>query len=428
MSKFDSIFEKAQQLRQENLKKVKEEEKKEAEKLIQRKIESVEGLNIYKTNNKSKKLLKLIEKYGFIVKDYEQINLEEDDCNYYDYPIETYSCQFGPWKFSIQHFLDMYTSEGLFIVSVLTNEKTHEEINFHIDLNCQTTGEEALEEFLKLLNCESEKDFVVDKYGHLIALEQLLKANGIDIKQNTLKFSIRKIEGYLKLEDNIYLKPLMELKEKVKLVVTNTSKWLATNYNSNTELGDHAYEIQYESIDDFKNVQEAIQLFAAHMAGEIGFFEKGVYYSNSAFRKFINQFKHKYPKSWDHYLIRINEYEHFEYDRDEYNEYIMFDTTPVISKLTGIELFYEGDILFNNAAHWSEGEDAIGVRFTLCYDKKTDPNVCTLRLKHITFKNQSHNNYETILQEDIFKVSYLEACKLLEDYILHMADIFDIRN
>lgn len=444
MNNINVVFENAKKAYKENLlihsKKLEriEQEKKEKELLVAKKIENKESNIDYEKDCYSRELLELIKKFNFEIESYEKFF----DFDEYDYApvLERYYCKKNNWRFEIANISDCDIEEGIFSFSKIKHIITKEELNFYCDLGCRNTGEERLNTVLEFLEFESTEKYVSTKYSIYFELPELLRGKGYDVEEIDFSFKLNEPNGYLKLEENVFIKIYRAWCDDLKLVVTNDKKWDANSSNdgSSRRIG---YYFNYTSSKDIPELIKCIESFKSHINGEIGFLMFGQYFKNSDIYNFFDNLRDKkdyYKECWNNYHIVV---EHIDFwDARGYAE-----NPLIVNKYTGLEIYTRTILKFNDAAQWSIGDNVNLSLITFIYDKRIS-NKCKLIIDNIICKSNDEVLYEirydnddecgtgnTVIPEKHEKAirleyngNFMELYEILSDYVFKMCKIHNI--
>lgn len=353
----------------------------------------------YEANHRSEELLSLIKKYGFIIHGYKlETDVDDDD---YEALLETYFCEKNNWTFSIRNSEDFDIDEGIFAIGDLKNIETGEAVDFYCDLGCRNTSPEKLEMFLKFLSFNSLDEFSKDAYPYIYTLPYLLEAQGYTAELIDFSVGIDHIKGYISInnEIDITFNPASE-----RLI-----GYISNQKNKKRFTKTVRYSFEYRGDSDFGILCDMINAFSKHIHGECGFFENGKYYTQNDFSLFLESFRDKenpYKKCWNNYLITIKEQ----------------DNNDKINKYTGQEILGSAVISFNDAAQWSIGTSSCICVIDLSYNRKIDSNNCYLSMN---FYEKEFGN-EVLLDSLTFQGTFTEMYEISKNYVLKMADIFNL--
>jgi len=410
-----NVFEIANKVQEENKKRnlERKNEKSNLERITPEIFSPSGSMINYETENCSNKLLETIRDLGLTIKGYAKGNFLRYGPEYKEL-LEIYLCEYGPWEFNIKHFSDVDIEEGLFIISQLNNLVNGETIKLFLDLGCQTNSMKKLETFKSILKHDSKESFIKNRYKNYLDIPELLHESNLSIIKNTLKFNILDISGYLELFKDVYLRMIVEDSgDTVQIAITNSKTWNNGFLFPANEKGVQVYNVDYVDKSNLPILIETIYNFFDHINGKVGFFENGIYHSNSHFEEFLNSFRDKeYIKaeSWEKDDIEIIKLE-------DWN-----NPQPFINKMTGIELYSDGEIIFNSSEDSCCDNISMGCYYTIIYDKKEHPEYCRLIIVHFT----SDIDGRSIKEHQTFHGKYIELCEIIEKYVKKMSEIFEI--
>lgn len=384
----DSIFEEIQQ--KNKVSKEQWDKEVEEEKVALEKSYEEYPVSSILENCHSKDMFDAIKKQGWQINRYLKLNQQDKNGEYYCYDeiLEKYECSHNGWRFTVNYLQDCDIEDGIWSVYSAENENNGEKADFYFDLGCRNTSEEKLERFNTLLSCNSIKEYVRDVFGKYLAIPVILSSYGFHVEAEepikdeniiSLEHIVYKVE---KRGDICYLVVFKALYDDIKFVVTNDKKWDVNS--SNKTLGNKiAYYLDYNGPEDEDALCEAIILFNRHMHGEIGFFEDGNYITNYAISEYFKNLRNLVPHDvMNHYHMRV-----------KYNDiwdmrgYCKESRMPNLS--TGLEVYSEVEVVFNDAAQWSEGDTAYKLVFVYKYETK-DKNVMHLHVYGHSFDNSSY--------------------------------------
>lgn len=372
---------------------------KRAEEELEEKLDNGLINDHYEVNHRSDELLSLIEKYEFIIHGYKyETDVDEDD---YEALLETYFCEKNNWTFAIYNYEDLDIDEGIFALRDLKNIETGEVIDFCCDLGCRNTPPEKLEAFLKFLSFNSLEAFTNANYPYILSLPYLLESQGLKVELVDFSLGVDDSKGYIHINDEIAINFMPYVDHLKGYITKRTSGKLLTN--------GLRYQFEYRGDSDFGMLFDMINAFAKHLRGECGFFENDKYYTQSDFSLFLKSFKDRkepYKKAWNNYHIKIAEQSRF----DKVNKY------------TGQEILSSAVVSFNDAAQWSIGTSACICVLELSYNRKIDADNCYLSMSF--YEKEFGKN--VLLDALTFKGSFTEMCEIVSQYILKMAEIFNL--
>lgn len=445
MNNLNTVFENAKKAYEENLlthSKMQEmfkEETKEKELLIAKKIENKESNVDYEKDCYSRELLELIKKFDFEIESYEKF-FEFDE---YDYSptLERYYCKKNNWRFDISNISDCDIEEGLFRLSNIKHIVTKEELDFYCDLGCRNTGKERLNTVLEFFEFQSVEEYVSAKYSIYLELPRLLRANGYTVEEIDFSFQLNEANGYLCLDDNVFIKIYRAWFDDLKLVVTNNKKWDVNSSNDSSSSSKMAYYFNYTSSNDIPELIKCIEAFKAHTRREVGFLMSGQYFNNSDIYNFFDSLRDEenyYKECWNHYHIVV---EHAKFwDARGYAE-----NPLIVNKYTGLEIYTRTILKFNDAAQWSIGDNVNVSSIIFIYDKRMSDK-CKLIIDNMICKSDDEAIYEieyddsdgyeaknTVIPEKHEKAvrlefdgDFMELYEILTNYVYTMCKIHNI--
>lgn len=441
MNQFQKILEQAKLIFEENkaiqqridLEKQQENLKKEEE-IFNKRENKVTNYN-YETDCYSKELLGLIKQFGFIIESYDKFT----DFSEYDYEptLETYYCKFNQWRFEVHNYSDVDIKEGIFALNNIKHITTGEEVDFYCDLGCRNTGEDRLDEVLEFLSYNSLQGYVNEKYKNYVLLPSLLRNEGYSVEEVDYNFKLNEPQGYLKLNDSLFVKVYRAWHSDFKFVITNDKNWNVNSANDSLHnWGKKAYFFNYNSINDISELCKCIEAFKEEQAGKIGYYENGQYYGNNDIIRLYDNLRDKenpYKDCWNHYLIQV---EHKKYwDCRGYDE----DNSVITNKYKGLEIYITTELTFNERS-WKIGDYANKSIITFEYDKRKNPDKCRLLIDNYIYndKEESWQIYDDVAEEYIPNKSKLvgsiemygtftELYNQLKDYIYKMCEIHEIQ-
>lgn len=454
---FEDILSKARTSKNSNNAKYKQMKKEadelKAQKEAEKTLKVVAGyMNTdYRKENCSSELLGLIDRYGFEIKSYE-LNMEEKE-SYYDTLLETYHCKYNDWLFDINNYSDIDIAEGIFSIRNLKNAKTGEKVEYYCDLGCRNTCEGELKKLLRFLECKSEKEFAKKEYAAYIELPSILRQAGVDFTVKLKKFTLnnpclalsinyenKENQGMYVRYKKVLLRILNHWSDELQLVITKDKGWEdnSDRYASALSYGEHFYSFKYNSSDDASELIRCIDAYYDHINGNIGFFEDGKYYSNSDVDRFFDSLRNdkKAFDKWNHYAIIVNGVTP-SYGKCGSNR------NNILNKYKGIEINAETELVFNDAAQWSEGDEINKSIIKVIYDKNIDANNCILIVENYIYTDddeylqeiydeESAYEYSMIMNPQFmvgkveFRGSFSEVMTKIKEYVYTMCNIYEI--
>lgn len=433
---FDIIFNHAKKKFSENEKIIASlKEKEEYEKMIKKEVEKNKRRGTTSSDNPeidncSDELLSLIKQFNFNIESYEKIEFDENQ-NSWDRELEIYYCSYGDWQFKITHIEDVDITEGIFVVNEILNKETTEKVDFYCDFGCRNTSECRRNEFILFLQYNSLDLYISDKYSHYLELPNLLSQKGYVVEKNDFKFYLNNPKGYLKIDDNLYVKIYSAWWDDLKTVITNDNKW---DINSSNDNFSKAYYFEYNSTLDFDELCKCIEAFKEEQQGRIGYYdeEEKVYYSNKDIMNFYNSLRDKddyYKHCWNNYLIEIKHEDHW--DKKGYEE----ENSRIINKYKGLEIYLKTKLTFNGDDRMNPEFNKNSSYITFEYDKRKSDK-CRLLIQYYSFKEDledyDYEKQETkISNEKLISSfehygSFKDLMYLLESYVNEMIKIHQI--
>lgn len=349
-------------------------------------------------NGYSKELFDLINTYNFKIIEYGK-RLDKPDMYEYDSVIEYYSVCNDKYKFIIRNLDDPDIEEGIFAIYNIINLITNEKIEFYLDFGCRNTFKQNLDDFLLLISLDSKSDFLNKKFSKYIVIPELLEKNGFKITENTIKYELSRISGFIKIADNIFVRIYFAINHTIKVVVTNNPKWDVNSSNGRSDIG---YYVDYNSEDDIDVLVDNINAFVKHIIGMYGFLENNIYYRNDDINNFFRTFQRKneygnYLKCYNQRIINIEKVDAWDYRGIEKASYInIYD---------GLEIAEHYKFSIDSAKLYDSIINLSDIVFK--YDKKIDQNKCILLIANYQFC-QDNNYYET--NDDYDEIDKLSTC------------------
>ena len=389
----------------------------------------------------SDELLDIIKRQGFNIKEYAR-RMSEIDYTEYNPTLEYYSLTYNNYKFIVKNFSDPDIEEGIFAIYEVEHVKTGEIITYYLDIGCRNTTKLKLENFMMLLSCESEEEFLDKKYVIYKKLPELLKNKGYNVEDNVTYFTDN-IKGYLKIDNKLFIVPYIAWMNETRLVVTNYNQWSVNSSNSAQSIG---YYVPYSGDDDIDILVDNIEAFKKHISGKYGYFENGKYYNNKDIEKIIN-ISHRdkngsYLECFNHYHIKIDTVR--PWDSRGYGN-------PYINVYEGLEMAVHFNVIFNDAAQWSIGDMINLSDIVVKYDKKIDPDNCILLIRNYEYNRYDEDSFiyyqdpddedyepekidslhttynkENLIDEVEVRGTFSEVSTRLKEYLNGMCKIFDI--
>lgn len=433
-NEFDLILSEAKKVREKNLNEyneiLEEERIKQEHAEFEKKIKVIGEYNDgdYKKNGLSVELIELIDKYNFNVHNH-KINNSIDA---YDSVLETYHCSYRDWSFNIKNMKSWDIEGGIFGVDSLMNVKSSEKVDFYCDLRCNNTSKLTLDNFLEFLNYGSIDDYIEHKYPHLLKLPELLSKAGFDVHEYNYNIGLRDASGYIDLGlGKVYVVVYRGIKDDFKLVVTNNKKWGINSMNTSYGFLEKGYYFEYKSEEDINELVNCIKAFKEDISGKIGYLEKDIYYGNKYIEKYFDSLKNRFDGTdvWNHSLIKY-ERKRF-WDKRGYDE----KNSKIVNKYRGLEIYFDVDLIFNEAAQWSVGSMINRTKFIFQYDKKKCNDV-VLEISNYIYKeddeyyiydetrNEDVLNNEFLIDRVVMKGSFLDIIDKAKTYIDKMIDIY----
>ena len=392
----------------------------------------------------SKELFKIINNLGFEIIEY---NKRVDEINYYeeyDPVVEFYTVKNNKYQFIVKNMHDVDIEDGIFGVHEITNLETNKNTKYYVDLSCRNTGKARLDDFLLLISCDTEDEFLNRKYRICMELPEKLEKIGCKVVENTFKYSTTEIKGYLMLDNGIYIVPYRAWCSELRFTVTNYPKWDVNDSNGHGRIG---YYINYKEGDDVSIFKEAILALKLHLEGKYGFLENNHYYQNSDVEKFFNTFKDKkngqYRHAYNYHFIRIEQVR--EWDGRGYGN------LPYISVLSGLELACHYNFEINTNPNDYGADNIINDSdIVIKYNRKENPDSCVLIINDYQYTpeddvmnyeydedgdcitqeymdrpNENYNK-EFLIDSVIFEGTFSKCMQVLNEYIYTLLKIFDI--
>jgi hypothetical protein len=96
-------------------------------------------------------------------------------------PVYQFYCRKNHYIFRADFYDDQDCVPGILLIRNVVDTKTNTVVPIYCDLYCQNTGTNRLKNLLVLLECDSVKDFVGNRYKTLLHLLDFLKSNSIQI-------------------------------------------------------------------------------------------------------------------------------------------------------------------------------------------------------------------------------------------------------
>lgn len=389
----------------------------------------------------SEELLNIIHNNNFNILEYAK---RVDEINYYEdcgSIMEYYTLSNDKYKFIAKYRLDVDIDEGILSVNEVENLKTGEVIEFYLDLGCRNTGKAKFNDFLLLISCDSQDEYVTKKFAPYLKLPEMLEKYGYKILDNTVTYSTERLKGFIRLDEKMYIVPYTAWHDEVKVVVTNNPKW---DVNDSNDYGRIGYYVEY-SLDNFDVLVENIEAFKRHISGKYGYLEKDVYFKNNDIDTYFGKFTGKdkngnYRKAYNN---RIVEFEKINgWDGRGYGN------RPYINLYKGLEMARHYQVTINpNCGYGYDFCDLLSnlSDIVIKYDTSIDKKNCILLINNYQYKIEDgihvydeDEDYDYIdkpskLLDQKFLVdtiefhgSFTECISMLDDYLMKMFEIFEI--
>lgn len=442
---FDKIFHKATISRENNAALYQEMLRLEKERKAKEESENslkntVRYMNVdYRSDNCSDELLELIDQYEFEILSYEKNLNDELDSDTW---LEIYRCRKNNWTFEIKNYPDYDIEEGIYSIGNLKNILIGRDVNFYCDLGCRNTCQSELDAFIRLLDCNSEKQYVEETYKEFYDIPLLLVRNGMDCTVIEEDFTIGK--GGFTCKIDFSSSPLKKEKDKVTVlylkfrhyidkdsqlfVCREDERKFVSFHRYSDDDSDLKYYFNYTDRNDIDELVKCINCFYEHSNRRVGYLEEGKYYSNHDVIKYFKSVmdNNEIFEKRNHHLIRMED--------------IYGSSNCCVNKYKGVEIYVGKNLIINDAGGWAEGDEINSSHITVEYNTNKDNKSCVLSIKNYIYKN-TDSIYDTIFEDHIYDIrlnptfmvdeleikgSFSYIMKCLDEYVTNMMKIYEI--
>jgi len=220
-------------------------------------------------------------------------------------------CGKNNYRFVVIFTDDCDCDPGMLIVKEVTDIVNQIKIKSHCDLFCQNTKENALKNFLVLLESDNFDDFVAKRYGHFFELPKLLEASGL-IVSYTGELSLN---NNTKLNDYEYTFVVTVETNKGTLSISPATVWDEEDHKlvlhpTLDEINKERKDFQWERIDhhvisfskkpswnfnyksdkDFPELLRCINKYQDYRNGNYGYFDE-TYLNEEFIKTYLADFK-----------------------------------------------------------------------------------------------------------------------------------------
>jgi len=339
----------------------------------------------------NQKVVKIIEQIGFSVN---RIEYPKED----EYGAKAlYYCQYNDWIFPVRDI-----EKGTLSMENPRNMKTGKKLYIYADLRCDETSKERLRKIKDVMDVGLEA-FLIKEYGHYYELPYLLENVGYPVETHDFQFDICENEGYIKVDEECYLRVYQNEKDEMKFVVTNNPKWNANSHNG--YWGDKAYFFTYKGKEDLVELTYCIQAFMEEMKGEYGYFEEGKRYTNEYIEDLIQCTGKQLITNYG------SKFAHIE-------EVLKEEKGKTINHYEGLEIFKTFIISLK------EKEQEECYRVTFEYDKKKDEKHCILTIDSCMKKGKGITYFEETCE---LRGGFQMMFKKLKDFMWELYEIHGMK-
>lgn len=428
MEKFEKIFEMATTFHQKN-KDLEETDFLSSEKEKEEPI-FYEDVN-YETDCYAKELLDIITNYDFEIVSYKKYRESYFSARYRSV-LETYDCRFNGWTFTISHVEDDDNGKTFQLHDVIHKknlESVQNQIHFlSWDLHEKKSSKEEIQTLISVLSSPSLQDYMDKAYEKYRNLPSLLEKKGYTVKPISYGFAFQEPQGFLQLEEGLYLKCYKaECTENMKFVVTNDSAW--NEYCENDLYSDAAqhtkgYSFSYQSEEDIDELCKCIEAFRDEQKGHIGFYEDGTYYNTNDLISFFQEIESIHEDNEEAPAALGVLYSSHDWYSDEKRN---------VNKYTGLEVHFQVRLQFISQLPTMKDCYVNDSLVTFTYDKKIDPNACKLQIDNCIFKESNgsavineEKHEDEITHSIVENGSFSDLFGLVNDYVSHMCLLHEI--